>query len=635
MVPVVVMCAGLLTTSCPDPAEYQAAAAKAGRDPQAHLKLAIWCEAHGRDAGRLKHLAAALALDPQNAAVRGMMGLIAYGGRWLSPEKVGETVQADEALMAQLAQYEAKRQATPETADGHWKLALWCEQNGLKAEAMAHFTTVTRLDLQRSDAWRRLGCQLYHGRWLNVEHLAAERAEDEAQTKADHHWQPILEKWKKELVAYSPQRERAESTLKEISDPRAVPSIRRVFGHGNPAQQELAVAMLSRIDFPASSHVLAGLALDPRAPRVQGLAIDVLKQRDPRDFIEDLIGLLRRPLRYAVRPVGPSGEPGSLIVQGARSRTKRIYKVPGVVAPLPPGPGPSATQPVWRTRQIGSLSLSQFLRESPVEQLRDLISLERPAAELAAHLPSGPHTKRWWKAYHATQSALDWDVRRVDSFNAKIESSNLTVASVLTQITGKSLGGDPDDWLTWWNDRIGYHYHRYEPPVTRTTTIVVPIRIQSCFAAGTPVWTLTGPRPIESLRVGDLVLSQDTATGALGYEPIVTVHHNPPDAVLHIRLKGDTLDATCYHRFWRPGRGWARARDLQPGDPLRTLGGRTEVVAVEPGSVQPVFNLDVARSASFFVGSQKELVHDNSLPPPVLTPFDAEPSLVSIGHEGE
>ena len=36
---------------------YQAAAAKIGRDADAHVRLACWCEAHGLSAQRHKHLA--------------------------------------------------------------------------------------------------------------------------------------------------------------------------------------------------------------------------------------------------------------------------------------------------------------------------------------------------------------------------------------------------------------------------------------------------------------------------------------------------------------------------------------------------------------------------------------------------
>ena len=102
------------------------------------------------------------------------MGLVAHGGQWLPPEAVGETIKADEAMTARLAQYEARRHSTPDTADAHWQLALWCEQNGLKVEAMAHLTAVTRIDPRRTEAWQRLGCQLYKGRWLNAEQVETE-----------------------------------------------------------------------------------------------------------------------------------------------------------------------------------------------------------------------------------------------------------------------------------------------------------------------------------------------------------------------------------------------------------------------------------------------------------------------------
>ena len=147
-----------------------------------------------------------------------MMGLVAYGGRWLPPEKVGEAVRADESMAAKLAQYEAKRRATPPTAEGQWQLALWCEKNGLKAEATAHFTAVTLIAPRRTEAWKKLGCELYRGRWIDAEQVAAERADAEAQKKADRHWEPILLRWKKELVLDSTQLQAAVAALAEIAD---------------------------------------------------------------------------------------------------------------------------------------------------------------------------------------------------------------------------------------------------------------------------------------------------------------------------------------------------------------------------------------------------------------------------------
>jgi hypothetical protein len=61
---------------------YQSMQAKAGRDPAAHIRMALWCEQHGLNAEKLKHLALAVLKDPQNTMARGLMGLLPNGGRW-------------------------------------------------------------------------------------------------------------------------------------------------------------------------------------------------------------------------------------------------------------------------------------------------------------------------------------------------------------------------------------------------------------------------------------------------------------------------------------------------------------------------------------------------------------------------
>ena len=73
--------------SPPDMAAYQAAKAQAGRDADAQVKLALWCEAHGLSAERIKHLTLATLLDPSNAAARGLLGLVAYQGKWQSSRR--------------------------------------------------------------------------------------------------------------------------------------------------------------------------------------------------------------------------------------------------------------------------------------------------------------------------------------------------------------------------------------------------------------------------------------------------------------------------------------------------------------------------------------------------------------------
>ena len=57
-----------------DIARYEAAQSKSGRDADAHIRLALWCEAHGLTAERLKHLSLAVLYDPANTLARGLIG---------------------------------------------------------------------------------------------------------------------------------------------------------------------------------------------------------------------------------------------------------------------------------------------------------------------------------------------------------------------------------------------------------------------------------------------------------------------------------------------------------------------------------------------------------------------------------
>ncbi len=164
-------------------------------------------------------------------------------------------------------------------------------------------------------------------------------------------------------------------------------------------------------------------------------------------------------------------------------------------------------------------------------------------------------------------------------------------------------------------------------PQAAPSVIDQPVQIavfhHSCFGAGTRVRTIDGLHPIESLRIGDQVLTQNPKTGALKYQPVVTVFHNPPNATLRIELGHDSIVLTGIHRLWKAGQGWVMARELKAGDTLRTLGGTAAIKSIVEERKQPVFNLQVADGESFFVGPSGVLAHDNSLINPTPDPFDS------------
>jgi hypothetical protein len=229
----------------------------------------------------------------------------------------------------------------------------------------------------------------------------------------------------------------------------------------------------------------------------------------------------------------------------------------------------------------------------------------------------------------------------IEDHNLNVRIANDQVAGVLNGATRQALPSDRRAWTTWWVDQIGYASTSsdwtskssivenvaidYQPPVMPDGAArqVVGYGRHSCFAAGTPVRTVAGLRAIETLQVGDQVLTQDASNGALGYKPVLVVHRNPPNSTLRVKLQGQSIVATRFHRFWVAGQGWVMARDLKAGDPIRTLGGVAAIESIEADAVQPVFNLDVADAADYFAGGAVALVHDNTLPDPRLVPFDA------------
>ena len=224
------------------------------------------------------------------------------------------------------------------------------------------------------------------------------------------------------------------------------------------------------------------------------------------------------------------------------------------------------------------------------------------------------------------QRQLEADVNSIEELNSMIAQSNSRALEVLSQVSGQNFGADRKAWDRWLTDLRGYAYVSPTVPAEEKPTVVeevplatVPqpsivlnmiegpianVELHSCFAAGTMVRTFDGTRPIEELSAGDLVLTRDTATGVLGFVPVLVVFHNPPNATFRIDLGGESIVATGIHRFWKAGYGWVMTRELKPGDRLRTVGGTLAVRSVQNDKVQNVFNLQIAGGDDFFVGAE-------------------------------
>jgi tetratricopeptide (TPR) repeat protein len=616
-----------------DRVAYEAAAGKAGKNASAHVQLALWCEAHGLTAERIKHLAVAVSLDPANTLARGLMGLVAFQGNWEQPEQVKQELQDDPKLHAIFREYLDRRIRTPQKkADAQLHLADWCLEKGLKDEAMAHYHLVTRLDPSRDIAWIRLGYKKHKDRWFKPDDLAAQKVEADRQKRADKEWKMRLEKLREAMESPTETRRlKAERELYQVTDPRALPMIWKIFGNGSEPMQLVTVELLSQIEGPSASFCLAVLAIEKPSPDVRKRAAQALMHRDPRDIIGWLINVVRRPFKYEVKPGDGPGSTGVLMVDGERFDIRRFYRFPEVQVSL---------ITVENMAVAGAILIAPTAVTGPSgkgpSQAAAMMTLSGRAFALQQQNYAMGLMNEAIQRDQIVQQKLESDVQTIEEVNAQINETNERVLPLLEALTGQNLGAEPGPWQKWWADQLGYVYDdRYaenKPAFTDFVSLPNVVPHHACFGAGTLVQTLAGPRKIESIAVGDRVLSQQTSTGALSFQPVLATHINGPSETFRIAIDGETIVATGIHRFWKAGKGWTMARDLIAGDRVRMIGGIASIQSIEPGATQMVYNLDVAGNRDFLVGSAGLLVHDFSFVQPVAEPFDRQSDLTPAEH---
>ena len=132
--------------------------------------------------------------------------------------------------------------------------------------------------------------------------------------------------------------------------------------------------------------------------------------------------------------------------------------------------------------------------------------------------------------------------------NLSAANLNARLCSVLTTATDAPQPMSPESWYTWWDDYnevtsqgdkpmiVTYQFNAVPTVSVATTPTVTRC---SCLVAGTPVWTESGPVPVEQLRLGDRVLACDSDSGRLALKPVLKTIVNPGRTIfsLHTRTK--------------------------------------------------------------------------------------------------
>jgi len=139
--------------------------------------------------------------------------------------------------------------------------------------------------------------------------------------------------------------------------------------------------------------------------------------------------------------------------------------------------------------------------------------------------------------------------------------------------------------------------------------------IDQCFVAGTLVSTEDGNKPIEEIKAGDLVWSENPETGEKALKRVVQTFINETDVLVHVFIGEQEIITTEEHPFWVEGKGWTGAAELKIGDIVRTNNNQKLLVCklyVEKlSSPVKVYNFEVEDFHTYYVGDDSILVHND------------------------
>jgi len=529
---------------------------------------------------RAELIDAALLEDPKSEAAHWARGEVRVGGEWRSLEDSAAEVLSEASIL----KYWERRAEAGNTVADQLGLADFCRTNGMAGPERAHLAAVVALDPNHREARRRLGQVNQNGVWVERQQLEQQKKKEVASAAYLRRHSRRLMALSMALQDKSKSEERVLKELREFDSPLVIPGLEYCFSSVGEAGALCAVATLAAMAAPEASLSLTRHALSHPSKVVRSRATEYLKERDELSFIPELLGALQTPVTKL-----DGFEPDS------RSRSQVVWRR-------------RLTTETQETKRIADLDqIFQFPKEALFE-----FSLRSDLAELSV-------------------AEADYEL---DLVNAAIEEKNEKIMQLLLVTTEDRSPEDsatrktPEDWWNWWSNRIetypsdpktvAYRYQANYKEVSSPVEYTAVRRPLDCLAAGTPIWTETGPLAVDEVKVGDLVLTQNQQSGELKFAPVLVLTTRPPERLLKLTINSETVRATGGHLFWVAGKGWTKARSLQPGMGLHAARGFAVIESVTEDQ-EPVetYNLIVDECHSYFVGKNLVLSHDNTTCQPV------------------
>jgi hypothetical protein len=594
---------GVLTFGHVPAAEPNSSIAKPESAPAARVREALKSELSGDNARRQDLLRQALDESPGDAAVHWQLGQVRAQGKWQFPAEVEWAARQDKRL----AEYAQRRDAAGPNVSDQAELARWCRKNRLDDQQQVHWMTALQLEPDNAEATKALGLRPFGGMMLTPKQIEQFRARLHRVSAAADVWRPRAAQWLaaiEQTSAIMPDGFRDQ--LCRIIDPCEMIGLERSvwqLAKARNKKQELHRMVLA---------IMLALADNPSPAAAEALAYSAALSEFNDVCAAAAAGLKGRPLDHFA----------PLLLSGMQSPIKGKSNVTlgrfswGVLCTT------------YQEGALADLSFSYMLYFAPLVEFDDgtIVGAETVNSAAASRGISGVDSILAAGAPGpdaANKFAANF-TRTVERTNAAIRRRNVRITAALRSLTGLDMGDEPMAWWKWWwQDYTEMHNMDGEdaPPKPLYGNYAVqtygPIVHVSCFAPGTKVWTLTGRRPIEKIKIGDRLLAQDVETGELAYKPVLATTVRKPGPRTRVGLGSESIVATPSHPFWVLGQGWRMTKQLEIGNRVHTPSGGVLVEGIEklkpdPTPAGKTYNLVVADFHSYFVGDHGVLVHDNT-----------------------
>ncbi len=319
-------------------------------------------------------------------------------------------------------------------ADGHYRLGLWCETNGMKIEARRHLRTVVVLEPDHRAARRALGFEKVHGRWVGAKDV------QRAKGFVEHDGVWVTPEEYLFLAKDKIEAQRAKEARKIGNEAL------KMAWNRDAALRARAMSTIERLD---EKYRLRPLSIAARVARpdvrmraVKGLetlndehALPALYKRAVFDTEEEI----RKAAAHAVKSTEAEGKIGPFVralnSPFTRVRTHAIQALEvlgdeGAVGPL-----------VARYQLVGGSGQSVYI--TTVNQISYIQDFDVEVAQTS--FIADP-------VIGVIQDGLTLNVRVLATVGEIEVYERPALSSALSSLTGKNLGDSPRAWAAWYRD---------------------------------------------------------------------------------------------------------------------------------------------------------------------------------------